>query len=109
MSSGAAGNGSRTSFAWALMAGFDYDVAPNMTLEFGYRFLDYGSIKTSGWHSLPETGGGSSLQNCNGGALLFVAGRARFERLPDWPDLDAGRTHPAADRRGRLRRAFKWS
>lgn len=41
-------SGSRTSFAWALMAGVDYDLAPNLKLELGYRYLSYGSITTGG-------------------------------------------------------------
>ena len=38
------GNGSSVSFAWALMAGVDYDLMPNLKLELGYRYLSYGSI-----------------------------------------------------------------
>jgi opacity protein-like surface antigen len=47
---GAAGyaNGSRVSFAWALMAGVDYDLMPNLKLELSYRYLSYGSITTGG-------------------------------------------------------------
>ncbi len=33
-------NGSKTSFAWALMAGFDFAVTPNLRLELGYRYLN---------------------------------------------------------------------
>lgn len=34
------------SFAWALMAGLGYEVAPGLTLDFGYRFIGLGSVKT---------------------------------------------------------------
>lgn len=35
-----------TNFAWALYAGLAYDVTPALTLDFGYRYTDLGSIKT---------------------------------------------------------------
>jgi opacity protein-like surface antigen len=41
-------NASRTSFAWALTAGFDVDLAPNLKLEASYRYLDLGSIAVGG-------------------------------------------------------------
>lgn len=68
VSSGAVANGSRTRFAWALMAGFDYDVAPNLKLEFGYRYLNMGSIATGGSHCLAGGSSGAlSAAGCNGG------------------------------------------
>lgn len=33
-------------FAWALHAGFAYDVTPNFTVEFAYRYVDLGDAKT---------------------------------------------------------------
>lgn len=33
-------------FAYALMAGLAYDVSPNLKLEFGYRYMNYGSANT---------------------------------------------------------------
>jgi opacity protein-like surface antigen len=41
-------NGSKTGFAWALMAGVDYDISANLRLELGYRYLSYGLITTGG-------------------------------------------------------------
>lgn len=41
-------NGSRTSFAWALMAGVDFNISANLRLELGYRYLNFGSIATGG-------------------------------------------------------------
>lgn len=35
-----------TNFAWALYAGMSYDVTPAVTLDFGYRYTDLGSVKT---------------------------------------------------------------
>jgi opacity protein-like surface antigen len=35
---------SKTSFAWALMAGVAVNIAPNMKLDVGYRYLDKGTI-----------------------------------------------------------------
>jgi len=65
-------NGSRTSFAWALMAGVDYDISTNLRLEFGYRYLNYGSITTGGSSCLP----GASA-NC-GGVANTVSSRNRL-------------------------------
>ncbi len=46
-------NASRTNFAWALTAGFDFDIAPNLKLEASYRYLSLGSIALGGMHCLP--------------------------------------------------------
>ena len=37
---------SQVRFAYALMAGLDFRVTPNLTLEFGYRFLDLGKVSS---------------------------------------------------------------
>ncbi len=55
-------NGSSTNFAWALMAGLDFNVTPNLKLELGYRYLDYGSVKSGGSHCLSGTG--AAFFNC---------------------------------------------
>ncbi len=39
-------NGSKTSFAWALMAGVSYDVTQNLKLDLGYRYLNFGEAQT---------------------------------------------------------------
>jgi opacity protein-like surface antigen len=39
------GSGSKTNFAWALMAGLGYDVSPNLKLELAYRYLNMGDAK----------------------------------------------------------------
>ena len=44
LSGGRVAGGSTTSFAWALMAGVDFDFTPNLKLEAGYSHLNYGSI-----------------------------------------------------------------
>jgi opacity protein-like surface antigen len=67
-------NGSRTSFAWALMAGVDFDVSPNLKLEFGYRYLNYGSISTGG----SNCGGTFSTATCSGGAANTISSRNRL-------------------------------
>lgn len=67
-------NGSKTSFAWALMAGVDFDVTPNIKLELGYRYLNYGTITTGGSNCLTaERGGTLSLANCHGGVASTIA------------------------------------
>jgi opacity protein-like surface antigen len=68
---GAAGyaNGSRVSFAWALMAGVDYDPTPNLKLELGYRYLSYGSI---------TTGGSNCGVYCSAGVANTISSRNRL-------------------------------
>ncbi len=41
-------NASRTHFAWALTAGLDFDVAPNLKLELSWRYLDLGAVALGG-------------------------------------------------------------
>jgi opacity protein-like surface antigen len=36
-----------TSLAWAVMAGIDYAVSPNLKLELGYRYLNMGTAKSN--------------------------------------------------------------
>ena len=63
-------NASRTSFAWALTAGFDYDLAPNLKLELSYRYLNLGSIAVGGAHCF------AGAQACLGGAGVAASSRA---------------------------------
>jgi opacity protein-like surface antigen len=73
---GYSGNGSKTSFAWALMAGLDFNITPNLTLELGYRYLNYGSITTGGSNCLAGAVGGTfTNQNCSGGVANYVSSR----------------------------------
>ncbi|CFX44247.1 putative heat resistant agglutinin 1 protein [Candidatus Filomicrobium marinum] len=37
---------SKTSFAWAVMAGVGYQISDRMILDFGYRFIDLGQAKS---------------------------------------------------------------
>ncbi len=37
---------SNTSLAWALMAGLDYTINPNLKMELGYRYLNMGATKS---------------------------------------------------------------
>jgi opacity protein-like surface antigen len=76
---GSFAGGSRTSFAWALMAGVDFDVSPNLKLELGYRYLNYGSITTGGSNCLAgESGGTFSTANCNGGVANTISSRNKL-------------------------------
>lgn len=34
-------------FAWAVMAGVGYAVAPNLMVDVGYRYIDFGDVKTN--------------------------------------------------------------
>jgi opacity protein-like surface antigen len=56
-------NGSRTSFAWALMAGVDYDISPSLKLELGYRYLNYGAIAAVGSDCVAG-GSGGAMSGC---------------------------------------------
>src|SRR5271166_5564912 len=62
-------NGSRVSFAWALMAGVDYDLMPNLKLELSYRYLSYGSI---------TTGGSNCGVYCSAGVANTISSRNRL-------------------------------
>ena len=69
-------NASKTNFAWALMAGLDFNVSPNLKLELGYRYLNYGSIATGGSNCLAGINGGTfNLANCTGGVPNYVSSR----------------------------------
>ena len=69
-------NGSKTSLAWALMTGLDFNVTPNLRLELSYRYLNYGSIKTGGSYCLAGSSGGVfSTANCTGGVPNYISSR----------------------------------
>jgi opacity protein-like surface antigen len=72
-------NASRTSFAWALMAGVDLDISPNLKLEFGYRYLNYGSITSGGSNCLAGGSGGTfSTASCSGGIANTISSRNKL-------------------------------
>jgi opacity protein-like surface antigen len=74
VSAGSFSSGSRTSFAWALMAGLDYDLAPNLKLELGYRYLNYGSLAAAGFRCVAGAAGAFGPADCDG-VLLAVSSR----------------------------------
>ncbi len=69
-------DGTKTSFAWALMAGLDFNVTENLKLELGYRFLDYGKLASGASNCFNGTGanGGFSLANCGGSSNYLSTG-----------------------------------
>ena len=69
-------DGTKTSFAWALMAGLDFNVTENLKLELGYRFLDYGKFASGASNCFNGTGanGGFSLANCGGSSNYLSTG-----------------------------------
>jgi opacity protein-like surface antigen len=67
-------SGSKTGFAVALMAGVDFDVTPNIKLELGYRYLNYGPITTGGLNC----GGTLPVENCRGGVANTISSRNRL-------------------------------
>jgi opacity protein-like surface antigen len=52
---GYARTGATWDFAWALYAGFSYEVTPNFTVEFAYRYIDLGDAKTGTLMNLDGT------------------------------------------------------
>ena len=44
---GIASDRNQTNFAWALMAGLDFAVTPNLALELSYRYLNMGTVNSS--------------------------------------------------------------
>ena len=93
-------NASRTSFAWALTAGFDYDLAPNLKLELSYRYLNLGSIAVGGAHCF------AGVQACLGGAGVAASSHTTLASndlrvgliwLIGEPQPRRGRSSPATD------------
>jgi opacity protein-like surface antigen len=56
-------SGSRLSFAWAAMAGVDYDLTARLKLELSYRYLSYGIATTGGADADPGLAGPISSRN----------------------------------------------
>ena len=49
---------------------------PNLRLELGYRYLNYGSITTGGSNCLSGSAGGTFTNlNCSGGVANYVSSR----------------------------------
>lgn len=49
-------------FAWALQAGLAYDVAPNFTIDLGYRYVDLGDAKTGTFRTFNSVSSPSPLE-----------------------------------------------
>lgn len=64
-----------TNFAWALYAGVAYDVTPQLTLDFGYRYSDLGSVKTGSMTDYlgADQGQGIEIRDITSHDLLFTA------------------------------------
>ena len=58
------------------MAGLDFNVTPNLKLELGYRYLNYGTFTTGGSNCLAGACGGAfSTANCSGGVPNYISSR----------------------------------
>ena len=82
-------NASRTNFAWALTAGFDFDIAPNLKLEASYRYLNLGSIALGGLHCAAGCGGavaassrGALVSNDIRIGLIWLVGEPQLAPAP---------------------------
>jgi len=71
---GAFARGAETNFAWALMAGLDYEIVPGIELELSYRRLDLGRVATGGFSCL--AGGAFGAVLCGTGAPVLSARHA---------------------------------
>jgi opacity protein-like surface antigen len=61
------------------MAGVDFDISPNLKLELGYRYLNYGSITIAGLNCLAGGSGGTFFPaNCSGGVASTIVSRNRL-------------------------------
>ena len=71
------GNGVTNNFAWALMTGLDFNVTQNLKLELGYRYLNYGTVKSGPSNCFNGTGvgGGFSVANCGGSGHFLETNR----------------------------------
>jgi opacity protein-like surface antigen len=93
------GNGVSNNFAWALMAGLDFSVTRNLKLELGYRYLNYGTLKTGPSNCFNGTaaGGGFSAAACGGAHFVGQTNRLASQDLRlglRWL-LSAAPSHPA--------------
>ena len=74
-----------TNFAWALYAGLAYDVTPQLTLDFGYRYTDLGSVYTGAVTDNTDVERGLEIRDITSHDLLFTA-RYRLDRAqPVYP------------------------
>lgn len=79
---------STTNFAWALYAGLSYDVTPQWTLDFGYRYTDLGTVKTgsaSDVMGLEPSYSGLEIRDITSHDLLFTARYRLGSREPSFP------------------------
>jgi opacity protein-like surface antigen len=60
-------NQGKWNFAWDLAAGLTFNVTPNLKLDLGYRYLEYGKYATGTENCL--TAGSATLNSCNGYTL----------------------------------------
>lgn len=75
-------------FAWALYAGLSYDVTPQFTLDFGYRYTDLGSVKTgraSSFDDPTNSYSGLEIQDITSHDLLLSARYRLGHREPSYP------------------------
>ncbi len=73
-SGGYIGSGTQANLAWALMAGVDMSITRQLTLELGYRYLNYGSFKSGRSQCLSgniPVGGGSF--SCGGNSYQLTS------------------------------------
>ena len=89
-------NASRTNFAWALTAGLDFDIAPNLKIEASYRYLNLGSLALGGLHC--ATGCGGAVAASSRGALVSNDIRIGLIWLVEQPQPARRRSSRGTDR-----------
>jgi opacity protein-like surface antigen len=68
-------DGSKTNFAWAVMAGLGFNVTQNLKLDLGYRYLNLGKFTSGISHCFNGTGqnGGFAAANCGGSGYTIAS------------------------------------
>jgi opacity protein-like surface antigen len=94
-SSGYAANGTKSGFAYALMAGLAYDVSPNYKVELAYRYLNLGKFQTGNYTCVGGCTSTYSLQGRSLDSHEFKVGMRWMLGGPTYSPAPAPMPYPA--------------